>query len=260
MKTDTLQISIIQADLIWEHPERNREQFTTFINNIPQDTQLVVLPEMFTTGFSMTPEPLAETMDGTTLQWMINLAAQKKIAICGSLIIKENGNFYNRFLFVEPEGNVTSYDKRHRFMMAGEGEKYTAGKEQVVIDYLGWKIFPQICYDLRFPVFSRNTADYDLIIFVANWPETRVAAWDTLLKARAIENMSYCVGVNRIGTDGSQLKYTGHSGIYNELGETHIFAKAEEGIFTTTLSKSQMLATREKLPFLRDKDRFTLLQ
>ena len=186
------------------------------------------------------------------------LGCQKNIAICGSVIIKENEHYYNRFLFVKPNGAISHYDKRHRFMMAGEGELYTAGEDQVVIEYQGWKLFPQICYDLRFPVFARNTVDYDVVIYVANWPKPRVAAWDALLKARAIENMSYAIGVNRIGLDGNGLEYVGHSGVYNVLGDEIAFAKAEEKIMTAILSKTHIEATRKKLPFLKDRDTFML--
>ncbi|RMB58025.1 amidohydrolase [Dokdonia sinensis] len=258
MKKNKLNVALIQADLIWEDAVKNRAYFDKLLSAVPSETDIVVLPEMFTTGFSMNPSPLAETMDGATVRWLKKNAERSDIAICGSIIIQENDKFYNRFLFVQPSGKVTSYDKRHTFNMAGEGKKYAAGKKRVYISYLGWKIFPQICYDLRFPVFSRNTTDYDLIIYVANWPKTRIAAWDTLLKSRAIENMSYSIGVNRVGTDGNDLEYIGHSGVYNVLGEECAFAKAEEKLITATLSKSHIAETRKKLPFLEDKDQFQL--
>lgn len=259
MKSETLKVALIQADLVWEDAAQNREHLEKLINTVPENTQLVVLPEMFTTGFSMSPEPLAETMEGDTVQWMKEQAKNSQAAFCGSLIITEDGHYYNRFLFVTPQGEVTSYDKRHTFNMAGEGEKYTAGNKQQIINYLGWNIFPQICYDLRFPVYARNTLNYDLVIYVANWPKTRVAAWDTLLKARAIENMSYCIGVNRVGVDGNNLEYVGHSAVYDVLGSEIAFAKVEETIITATLLKSHIETTRTKLPFLEDKDRFILL-
>lgn len=266
MKKEALKVSLIQADLIWEDADKNRAHFDSLLSQIPAETDIVILPEMFTTGFSMHPVPLAETMEGETVQWLKEVAAQMDVAICGSTIIKENKKYYNRFLFVDSSGKVTSYDKRHTFNMAGEGEKYEAGKEQVYIEYLGWKILPQICYDLRFPVFSRNTTDYDLVIYVANWPKTRVAAWDTLLKARAIENMSYCIGVNRVGIDGNGLEYVGHSAVYDVLGQecatsnalSTDFAQAREEIISATLLKSHIEETRTKLPFLKDKDSFTI--
>ena len=264
--TDTLQIAIIQTHLIWENATANRSNLDAILHQISDETQLVILPEMFTTGFSMNPAPLAEPMDGPTVVWLKKWAQQKNTAICGSIIISENEKYYNRFLFVKPNGDIVSYDKRHRFMMAGEGELYTAGEHPVLIEYEGWKLFPQICYDLRFPVFARNTVDYDVIIYVANWPKPRVAAWDALLKARAIEKMSYAIGVNRIGLDGNGLEYVGHSGVYNVLGEeiAEVYTeqgrstKADETILTATLSKSHITSTRKQLPFLEDRDVFTL--
>ncbi len=256
---DTLQIAIIQTHLVWENATANRKNLEALVAQVSDEVQLIILPEMFTTGFSMDPISLAEPMDGITVQWMKKWASQKDVAVCGSIIITENNKYYNRFLFVKPDGTIDHYDKRHRFMMAGEGELYTAGETQVVIPYKGWKLFPQICYDLRFPVFARNTVDYDVVIYVANWPKPRVAAWDALLKARAIENMSYAIGVNRIGLDGNGLEYVGHSGVYNVLGDEIAFAKAEEKIITATLSKSHIEATRKKLPFLEDRDQFTLV-
>jgi len=197
-------------------------------------------------------------MDGTTVNWLKEWASKLDVAICGSIAVTEESSYYNRFLFVKPSGSITGYDKRHTFNMAGEGDQYETGHEQVVIKYLGWKIFPQICYDLRFPVFSRNTMEYDLIIYVANWPKARIAAWDTLLKARAIENMSYCVGVNRLGTDGNNLEYVGHSVIHNCLGNPLTDINHEVGLISASLSKTHVTKIREKLPFLEDKDRFTL--
>ena len=258
METETLQVSLIQTSLFWEDAVSNRAHQETLIAKVPEGTHLIVLPEMFTTGFSMSPQSLAETMEGNTVQWMKQQAVKSQAAICGSLIISEGGLYYNRFLFVTPEGEITSYNKRHTFNMAGEGEQYQAGKEQVLVNYKGWKIFPQICYDLRFPVYARNTLGYDLIIYVANWPKTRIAAWDTLLKARAIENMSYCIGVNRVGVDGNNLEYIGHSAVYDVLGNEIITAHTQEGAVTTTLTKTHIYETRSKLPFLEDKDQFTL--
>ncbi|MFT5892335.1 MAG: omega-amidase [Dokdonia sp.] len=256
--TETLHIAIIQTHLVWENAVANRTNLDTLLHQVSDEVQLVILPEMFTTGFSMNPVTLAESMEGPTVMWLKNWAQQKKIAICGSIIISENNNYYNRFLFVKPNGDITYYDKRHRFMMAGEGELYTAGEDSVLIEYQGWKLFPQICYDLRFPVFARNTVDYDAVIYVANWPKPRVGAWDALLKARAIENMSYVIGVNRIGLDGNGLEYVGHSGVYNVLGDEVAFAKAEEKIITSILSKDHIITTRQKLPFLEDRDLFTM--
>ncbi len=258
MKTDDLNIALFQLDLAWENGMYNRSKCELFFKKIASHCHLIILPEMFTTGFTMNPAPFAESMEGLTITWLKEWSSKLETAICGSIIVSENGNFYNRFLFVKPDGEVIYYDKRHTFNMAGEGEKYVAGNRQVIIDYLGWKLFPQICYDLRFPVFARNTMNYDAVIYVANWPKTRVTAWDTLLKARAIENMSYVLGVNRVGIDGNSLEYVGHSGAYDALGKELFDITGQEGVIEVTLSKPELNMTRTKLPFLKDKDSFTL--
>lgn len=264
MKNDTLKVSLIQTALHWEHPTKNRLMFEHHFKKVPDSCDLLVLPEMFTSGFTMNPEVVAETMTGTTVGWLKSHAKKLNCAICGSLVIAEGDLFYNRFLFVKPDGSMDQYDKRHTFNMAGEGLKYQAGLSPIVITYRGWKIFPQICYDLRFSVFSRNTADYDLVIYVANWPKARIGAWDTLLKARAIENMSYAIGVNRVGIDGNDLEYIGHSAIYDPLGE-HVeeqkdISHLEQGemIITSKLLHKHLTTLRNKLPFLEDRDPFTL--
>lgn len=263
MEHQVLNVSLIQSDLIWEDPTANRISFKKHFNQVPDDCNLIILPEMFTSGFTMNPSTVAETMDGITVQWLRSNARQINCAICGSLVIEESGIYYNRFLFVSPDGTIQQYDKRHTFNMAGEGDTYQAGTQVRVIDYLGWKILPQVCYDLRFPVFSRNTTAYDLVIYVANWPETRIAAWDTLLKARAIENMSYAIGVNRIGVDGNKLRYIGHSAVYGILGEPvdsiiQDTAIAGEKVITAALLKKNIHKLRTALPFLEDRDAFTL--
>lgn len=253
-----MKVAIIQSDLIWENPKQNRKQFEQKINTISQPVDLIVLPEMFSTGFTMFPNNLAETMNGETVKWMQEMAQSKQAAICGSIIIEENENYYNRFVFIYPNGKVETYDKRHLFSLAGEHEKYTQGTEKVIIEYKDWKICPQICYDLRFPVFSRNNDEYDLLIYVANWPKPRIQAWDALLKARAIENMSFVIGVNRIGLDGNKHEYVGHSVILDELGNSIVEANENNGVFFTTLDKSKMHQTREKLNFLNDRDNFSI--
>jgi omega-amidase len=253
-----MKIAIIQTDLIWENPKANRVQFEEKINAITQLVDLIVLPEMFSTGFTMFPESLAETMQGDTVNLMFNIAKDKNLAICGSIIIEENANYYNRFVFVHPNGKVETYDKRHLFSLAGEHEQYTQGTEKVIIQYKDWKICPQICYDLRFPVFSRNVEEYDLLIYVANWPKLRITAWDALLRARAIENMSFVVGVNRIGLDGNKHEYVGHSIVLDELGNLILDANENEGVFISTLDKEKMLQTRKKLNFLNDRDFFEI--
>uniref|UniRef100_A0A4W5LTR6 CN hydrolase domain-containing protein n=1 Tax=Hucho hucho TaxID=62062 RepID=A0A4W5LTR6_9TELE len=214
-----MKIALIQSSLAWENPEKNRNTFEKKINAIEDKVDLIILPEMFTTGFTMEPNAVAETMHGETLTWLKHLAKAKNSAITGSLVITENGNFYNRMVFVFPSGEVCSYDKKHLFTLAGEDKVYTGGNKKIIVEYLGWKICPLVCYDLRFPVFARNTEDYDLLIYVANWPKTRINAWDALLKARAIENMSYTVGVNRIGEDNNGHQYNGHTQVVNFLGE-----------------------------------------
>src|SRR5690606_26947134 len=190
---DQLKVAIIQSDLVWENPEQNRKNFSEKIEMINGSVDLIVLPEMFTTGFTMNASLVAETMEGNTVAWMQKTASETHAAIVGSVIISEANKFYNRLLFVEPSGAITHYDKRHTFTLAGEDKVYASGTQKIIIDYKGWKICPLICYDLRFPVWARNTENYDALIYVGNWPKPRILAWDTLLKARAIENMSYCI-------------------------------------------------------------------
>ena len=257
---ENLNIAIIQANLKWEDSKANRDLFSEKIKTLSDSVELIVLPEMFTTGFSMNAEDLAEENDGETLQWMKKQAKLKNSAITGSVIITENGQFYNRLFFVFPDGTVQKYDKRHTFTLAKEDKTYTAGEERLIVNYKGWKICPLICYDLRFPVWARNKDDYDLLIFVANWPKKRVAAWDALLKARAIENMSFCVGVNRVGEDGDGYMYNGHSAIYDCLGEI-LTDENDETEFSKemTLDKTHLENTRNQLKFLQDRDKFKLI-
>lgn len=254
-----LKTALLQANLEWENIERNVSLFEKKIKDLPQEVDIIILPEMFSTGFSMNAKNLAEPVDGPTLQWMKKMAAEKDAAVTGSLIISENGNFYNRLYFVHPDGTSQKYDKRHTFTLAKENETYASGKERLIVKYRGWKICPLVCYDLRFPVWARNTEDYDLLIYVANWPAARVAAWDTLLKARAIENMSYCIGLNRVGRDGSDLNYVGHSAVYDCLGKK-ISGDHDESEFSeiVELDKNHLQETRSQLKFLQDRDRFTV--
>lgn len=254
-----LSITIIQSHLQWENPIANCLNFSEKIDGISENTDLVILPEMFTTGFSMQATTLAEEAQGDTLNWMISEAKKHAIAITGSIIVREKKRFYNRLYFVFPNGDFKHYDKRHTFTLAGEHLTYTAGKEQLIIDYKGWKIFPLICYDLRFPVWARNTQEYDLVLYVANWPVKRITAWDTLLKARAIENMAYCVGVNRVGLDGNGYEYSGHSAVFDVLGKqisTKDFEK--EFVETVSLSKEYLNNQRLKLQFLKDRDSYQI--
>ena len=256
---DKLKVALVQTSLIWESPKENRVVLSEKIRGIKSDVDVIVLPEMFTSGFTMNPDAVAETMDGTTINWMKTLAKDVDAAICGSLVICEGANYYNRFVFVKPDTSILFYDKRHTFTLAGEDKVYKSGNENILITYKGWKIKPLICYDLRFPVWARNVDNYDMLIYVANWPKPRVNAWDALLKARAIENMSYCIGVNRVGMDANDLEYSGHSNVYNGLGDAQIqLSDAQEAIAITVLGKNHLTAIRESLRFLNDRDSFII--
>ncbi len=261
-------ITTIQSELYWENKSENLEMFSNKIRGENGRMEVVVLPEMFSTGFSMRPRELAEKMDGPTVTWMKNIAAEKKIVLTGSIIIEENGNYYNRMLWVLPNGEIGFYDKRHLFAYAGEDQFYTAGTKRLIASVKGWKINLQICYDLRFPVWARqslplveeekNTPEYDLLIYVANWPEKRNVAWKTLLRARAIENQSYVVGVNRTGHDGNNIFHSGDSMIIDPMGTIVYDGESREEVATTELLASTLSATREKLPFLKDADPFMM--
>ena len=254
-----LKIAMLQADLVWENAEQNRKNFSEKINQIKEQFDLIILPEMFTTGFSMHPQKIGDTMHGETVAWMRKIASEKNTAIAGSVIIFENNNFYNRFLFVHPSGEINFYDKRHLFTLAGEDKVYESGKEKLIVNYKGWKICPLVCYDLRFPVWARNVEDYDLLIYVANWPKIRIAAWDTLLKARAIENMCYTIGMNRVGVDANNYEYSGHSAAFDSLGAQVAETKENtEETVVFTLDKKHISETRNKLGFLNDRDSFEI--
>jgi omega-amidase len=279
----TLTITIIQTDLKWEDKAANLRMLESKILSIPTNTELVVLPEMFSTGFSMRPEALAEKMDGPTLVWMRSVAARKRIILTGSVIIEEEGNYFNRLIWMLPNGEYGYYDKRHRFAYAGEDQQYSAGHRRLVASVKGWKILPLVCYDLRFPVWSRQTPapppadiseqaansslvpvpnppslEYDILLYVANWPERRSLAWKTLLQARAIENQSYVVGLNRVGNDGNNIYHSGDSMIIDPLGEILYHGAAKEDIFTITLQKETLTDIRQRFPFWRDADSFSI--
>lgn len=253
-----MKVVLIQTDIIWEDAEQNRKNFEAKINTIASDVDLIVLPEMFTTGFSMHPKAITETMEGNSVSWLKKLAKSKNTAIVGSLIIKENNKFFNRLVFVFPNEEIQYYNKRHLFSLAGEEKVYETGREKLIIEYRGWKICPLICYDLRFPVFSRNVEDYDLLLYVANWPTARINAWDALLKARAIENMCYTIGVNRIGEDGNNHPYPGHSQLIDFLGNTILEPNEKDSILIARLDKNQLIETRKKFGFLNDQDSFEI--
>ncbi len=257
-------VTLIQTNLHWEDKSSNLKMLEEKIGQIKEKTEVVILPEMFSTGFSMNPEQLAETMDGETVQWMKRIAAFKKIILTGSIIAKENGNYYNRLIWMLPNGQYGIYDKRHRFAFAGEDEHYAAGTKRLIAAVKGWRVNLQICYDLRFPVWARQQLhpegpEYDILIYVANWPERRTHAWKTLLQARAIENQCYVVGLNRVGNDGNGIYHSGDSMVIDPMGEVLYTKKDEEDIFTIALNKEHLIATRNKLPFLKDADRFLIL-
>lgn len=261
---NSVSISLIQTALFWEDKIRNLAMLEEKIMGISDKTNLVILPEMFSTGFSMKPELLAETMEGETLAWMKRIAVSKKIILTGSLIIQEDGKYYNRLIWMLPNGTLGFYDKRHLFAFAGEDQFYTAGKKRLITSVNGWKINLQICYDLRFPVWSRQqpgeTPEYDLIIYVANWPERRNHAWKTLLMARAIENQCYVIGVNRVGVDGNQINHSGDSMLIDPLGTILFSKEQEEIIHSFELKKDSLTEVRNKFPFWKDADDFHILQ
>ena len=260
MAVADLRVTLLQTDLVWENPAANRAQFEAMIRNLPAETDLLILPEMFTTGFTMNAAQLAETMDGPTIGWLLEMARLKQAAITGSLIIKEQEKYFNRLIWAQPDGSIQFYDKRHLFRMAQENAIYSVGKTRLIVNYKGWRICPLICYDLRFPVWSRQQPNqpYDLLIYVANWPEKRSAAWRTLLAARAIENLSYCVGVNRTGTDQLGNAYNGGSAVCSAQGDTFYLPPNPEIIHTHTLSYQQLSGFREKFPADLDADAFEL--
>jgi omega-amidase len=255
--------TLIQTNLFWENPEANLSMFEQKILAIKEKTEIVILPEMFSTGFSMKPELLAEKMDGKSLKWMKKIAQQKKIILTGSLMIEDNGKYFNRLIWALPNGNIGYYDKRHCFAFAGENEKYTAGNKRFIASVKGVKINLQICYDLRFPVWARqqitDTLEYDILVYVANWPERRNHAWKSLLVARAIENQCHVIGVNRVGTDGNNIYHSGDSMVVNSLGEILYQKTNEEDIFTITLQKEKVDEVRKNFPFWKDADNFRII-
>lgn len=255
-----LNISLAQTHLHWEKTSDNLAMYSDLLEAHISDTDLIILPEMFTTGFSMNPAGLAEFMDGGSVQWMKRQAKKFDCVVTGSLIIKDQNKYYNRLIWMPPDGQFNVYDKRHLFSMAGEDGCYQKGDKRLIVDLLGWKICPLICYDLRFPVWSRNTIDYDLLIYIANWPVMRIEAWKALLKARAIENQSYVIGLNRIGYDGNDYPYSGNSQIYDGSGRLLNDLGNEENIYSCVLSKKSGDSIKNKLPFLRDRDHFSINQ
>jgi len=266
----SLTFTLIQTKLHWEDKQANLAMFEEKILGIKERTEIVVLPEMFSTGFSMKPESFAETMHGHTVAWMKKIAAEKKVILTGSIIIEEEGEYYNRLIWMLPNGEYGYYDKRHLFAYGGEDKHYTAGSKRLIASVKGWKINLQVCYDLRFPVWARQEAPtlkrekeseiglYDVLIYVANWPERRIHAWKTLLQARAIENQCYVIGLNRVGNDGNNIYHNGNSMVIDAPGEILYEKQHEEDVFTITLEKDKLEEVRNKFPFWKDADKFMI--
>jgi omega-amidase len=259
-----LVIGLVQSVLFWEDPTKNCLHFTQLITQSQKKADVWILPEMCTTGFSMKTQHAL--LPEVVLEWMIPIAKNTDAAICGSVMVADKGFFFNRFFWVEPDGGYYFYDKRHMFRMAGEHEVFTGGKSQVVFSFRGWKIMPQICYDLRFPVWSRNRLEtgeyaYDLLIYVANWPEKRRDAWKALLPARAVENQAYVAGLNRVGTDGYGIDYAGDSAVFGFLGNALLpFLDGSESVELISLSRTELMSYRKAFPAMMDADDFSLIK
>jgi len=251
-----LRVTLIQSNILWEKIDENLNHFSQKIKTVQGQTDLIVLPEMFSTGFSMKPKRVAEPMDGKTMNWLKNQAENANAVVTGSFIATENGDYFNRLVWMQPDGNYLTYDKKHLFTLAKEDESYTAGTKRLIAEWKGWKICPLICYDLRFPAWSRNSVDYDLLIYMASWPTPRIDAWQTLLAARAIENQSYTIGVNRVGEDENQYQYSGASSVFDFTGKSRYRVFDQEDVFTADLNYEEQKAFRKKLNFLADQDVF----
>ena len=255
----TLTVSLVQTATHWHDPVANHRHFEALFEQLPADGDLVLLPEMFSTGFTMASRTQAETMTGPTLAWLHKMARQYQRTFCGSIVVRDDKRYFNRLLWVSPEGTVEFYDKRHRFRMAGEHEHYDAGSERLVVSLKGWRICPLICYDLRFPVWSRNSGnEFDLLLYVANWPSPRHEAWQTLLAARAIENQVYVGAVNVVGSDGNNQQYAGGSGVWGFDGARLAHCGADQAVTSQALSLSSLTQYREGFPAWQDGDAFTL--
>jgi omega-amidase len=256
---DNLKITIFQGYLFWENIDKNLQNIALRLSSIREKTDLIILPEMFNTGFSMNVELLAEPMNGKTMQWMQQIARKYDSVITGSLIITENDKFYNRLIWMLPDGTYKHYDKRHLFALGKEHHTYTAGTEKLIVELNGWKICPVICYDLRFPVWLRNKdAAYDMLLVVANWPEKRALHWRTLIPARAVENQSYVIGVNRVGHDGNEVYHSGDSTCISPNGDVVYYKRDEEDVYTFTINPTELIKLRRALPFLKDADDFEI--
>lgn len=257
MADTSIDIGIVQFDIAWENPAANM----AYLDHLLQEASgldLILLPEMWSTGFTMHPEKAAESVPGPALEWMTTTSRRIDAVITGSLAVRDQGQYYNRWYCALPDGRLVSYDKKHLFSYGKEDQHYTSGQQQVVIEWKGWKIRPIVCYDLRFPVWIRNTQDYDLLLVAANWPAVRIHHWDALLRARAIENQCYVAAVNRVGTDGNGLVYNGHSAVYDMNGMEVLTGGDTIGFLKTSLNMTSLRAFRDQFRFLQDRDRFSL--
>ena len=256
---ENLKITIFQGYLFWENIDKNLQNISLRLGGIREKTDLIILPEMFNTGFSMDAGRLAETVEGKTMQWMRATAAKYGCAVTGSIIIKEDGKYYNRLIWITAEGVYHYYNKRHLFAMGKEDQTYTAGTKKLIVELKGWKICPVICYDLRFPVWLRNVDNaYDILIVVANWPEKRALHWRTLIPARAVENQAYVIGVNRVGHDGNEVYHSGDSTCISPNGDVVYYKRDEEDVYTFTITPDELTRVRRAMPFLRDADKFEI--
>jgi len=257
---ENLKVTTFQGYLYWENIDKNLQNITTRLSSIREKTNLIILPEMFSTGFSMEAEKLAEQMAGKTMKWMYKIAKEYDCVLTGTIIIEEGGKYYNRLIWMRPDGSYEYYDKRHLFAMGKEHMTYTPGNKRLIVELKGWKICPMICYDLRFPVWLRNAdSEYDLLIITANWPEKRIAHWRSLITARAIENQAYVIGVNRVGHDGNEIYHSGDSTCIDPNGNVIYYKRDEEDLYTFTINGDEVSKTRRALPFLKDADEFTII-
>jgi omega-amidase len=257
---DNLKITLFQGYLFWEKTDKNLQNIALRLSGIREKTDLIILPEMFNTGFTMNAEELAEPMGGKTMQWMHKIAVQYSCVVTGSIIITEKGNYYNRLIWMRPDGIHDHYDKRHLFALGKEHNTYTAGTKRLMVELNGWKICPVICYDLRFPVWLRNVEEtYDLLLIVANWPERRALHWRTLIPARAVENQAYVIGVNRVGHDGNEVYHSGDSTCIDPNGNVVYYKRDEEDVYTFSIIADEVIKARRAMPFLKDADNFNII-
>ena len=257
---ESIKITICQAYLFWENAAKNLQNLSLKLSSLKEKTDLILLPEMFNTGFTTNVEKCAERMDGNTMKWMYQTSRTFNCVVAGTLIVEENGNYYNRFVWMSPDGSYVHYDKRHLFGLANEDSVFTPGNSRIMLKLKGWKICPMICYDLRFPVWSRNqTEGYDLLVYTASWPDKRSAHWRTLIPARAIENQAFVIGVNRVGHDGNEVYYSGGSMCISPLGDVVYYKPEDEDLYTFTLNPADLANARQQFPFLKDADRYSII-